>query len=233
MKVIFDPGHGGKDPGAVGNNLQEKDINLAVGLKAGKILERHNIEVIYTRTTDTFVELSERANMANKANVDIFVSFHANAAGNANAQGLETFSYPNSAKGTALAKCIQDSIIQARLYTKDRGIKTANFAVLRQTNMPAALVELGFITNSEDAKILRDKQNELALAVAKGVLNYLGIKYVNDKSDVLKINLHGKDLEVDGIIGDGTTYIPTRFLEKLGYKVGWENGKIYIDYKEE
>ncbi|WMM26808.1 N-acetylmuramoyl-L-alanine amidase [Tissierella sp. MB52-C2] len=178
MKVFLDAGHGGKDPGALGNGLQEKDIALSVTLKVGEILKRHNVEVIYSRTTDVFLELSERTNLANKANADIFVSIHCNAAENVNAKGVETFSYPNSTKGTALAKCIQDSILQSKIYTLNRGIKTANFAVLRQSNMPSALVELAFITNIDDFKILKDKQEELALAVAKGILNYLGVKYI-------------------------------------------------------
>ncbi|MBU5425027.1 N-acetylmuramoyl-L-alanine amidase [Tissierella pigra] len=184
MKVFLDPGHGGKDPGALGNGLREKDIALSVTLKVGEILKRHNIEVIYSRTTDVFLELSERTNLANKANADIFVSIHCNAAENINAKGVETFSYPNSTKGTALAKCIQDSIIQSKVYTSDRGIKTANFAVLRQSNMPSALVELAFITNVDDGKILKDRQDELALAVAKGILNYLGIKYIEKTKEL-------------------------------------------------
>ncbi|CAK7084050.1 N-acetylmuramoyl-L-alanine amidase [Tissierella sp.] len=185
-KIFIDAGHGGKDSGAVGNRLQEKDINLSVALKVGEILKRHNVEVIYSRTTDVFVELADRASIANKANADIFVSIHSNAADNIAAKGLETFSYPNSAKGTDLAKCIQDSILQSKIYTSNRGIKTANFAVLRQSNMPSALVELAFITNVEDSKILRDKQNELALSVAKGILDYLKINYIEETKETNK-----------------------------------------------
>lgn len=176
--------NGGKDPGALGNGLQEKDIALSVSLKLGEILKRHNVEVVYSRTTDVFLELSERTNLANKANADIFVSIHCNAAENVNGKGVETFSYPGSTKGTALAKCIQDSIIQNKVYTLNRGIKTANFAVLRQSNMPSALVELAFITNIDDSKILKDKQVELALTVAKGILNYLGIKYIEKTKEL-------------------------------------------------
>lgn len=184
IKVFLDAGHGGKDPGALGNSLKEKDIALSVTLKIGEILKRHNIEVLYSRTTDIFLELSERTNLANKANVDIFISIHCNAAGNINGKGVDTFSYPNSSKGIVLAKCIQDSILQSKVYTLDRGIKTANFAVLRQSNMPSALVELAFITNADDAKILKDKQEELALAVAKGIFNYSGIKYIEKAKEL-------------------------------------------------
>ena len=233
MKVFLDAGHGGKDPGALGNGLKEKDINLYVTLKVGEILKKHNIEVIYSRTTDVFLELTERTNLANKANADILVSVHVNAAENILAKGVETFSYPNSNKGTALAKCIQDSIIASKNYTSDRGIKTANFAVLRQSNMPSALVELAFITNVDDAKILRDKQDDLALSVAKGILNYLGIKYIEEKSNLVKIDLHGRELEIEGIVGNGVIHVPIRFIEQLGYSVEWKNGIVYIKYRKD
>lgn len=183
MKIFLDAGHGGKDPGALGNGIKEKDINLSVALKVGEILKKHNLEVIYSRTTDVFLELSERTAKANKSNADIFVSIHCNAAENVSAKGVETFSYPGSNKGTALAKCIQDSIISSKIYTIDRKIKTANFAVLRQSNMPSALIELAFITNVEDAKILKDKQDELAIAIAKGICRYFGVEYREEKKD--------------------------------------------------
>lgn len=181
-KVFIDPGHGGKDPGAVGNNIQEKNIVLSVSLKVGEILKRHKVNVVYSRTTDVFVELANRATMANKAKADVFVSIHCNSFTNTAAQGLETFNYPNSSKGAILAKCIQDVLLKDKLYTKNRGVKTANFAVLRVSNMPAALVEMAFISNKEDSDILKTKQDELALAIAKGILSYLGIKYVDKPS---------------------------------------------------
>ena len=178
MKIVhLDYGHGGKDPGALGNGIKEKDKVLSVGGKATKILEQHNVKVIHSRTTDVFIELHERANMANKAKADVFVSIHCNAFSDPKAQGVEVFSYPNSMDGKKLSQSILDSIIKDKLYTKNRGVKTANFAVLRLTKMTAALVELGFITNVSDSRILKNKQDELAVAVAKGVLGYLGIAY--------------------------------------------------------
>lgn len=186
-KVFIDPGHGGKDPGATGNGIKEKDITLSVSLKVGNILKRHNLEVFYSRTKDEFIDLSERATMANNKGTDVFVSIHCNSFSNSQAQGLETFSYPNSKNGTALSKCIQDSLLKDRLYTKNRGLKTANFAVLRETKMTAALIEMAFISNKEDSEILKQKQNELAESVARGILNFLGIKY-KAKVTVQKIN---------------------------------------------
>lgn len=180
VKVLLDPGHGGRDPGSIGNNLQEKDINLSVALKIGKILKRHSVKVFYSRTTDVFVDLGDRVIMANNANVDILVSIHCNSFDNPLAQGVETFSHTSSVKGSELAKSIQESLIRDKLYTKNRGIKTANFAVLRLTKIPASLVELAFISNDEDANILRNKQSELAESVAKGILKYMGITYVEN-----------------------------------------------------
>ncbi len=176
IKVWLDAGHGGKDPGAVGNGLKEKDITLAITLKVGKELERHGVKVGYTRKNDKTVNLNSRGPLANKYGADVFVSIHTNAH-NSNAQGVETYSFPNSKNGARLAKLIQDEVLKAKLYTKNRGTKTANFAVLRQSRMPAALIETAFITNKQDAELLKNKQNEFATAIAKGILKYLGINY--------------------------------------------------------
>lgn len=175
-KIHLDAGHGGKDPGALGNGLKEKDITLPVTLKVGSILNKYAIATTYSRTTDIFVELSERAQMANNTNADLFISIHTNAH-NSNAQGVETYSFPGSKNGARLAKCIQDSVLSSKLYTKNRGIKTAKFAVLRQTKMPAALIEMAFITNEQDARLLNDMRDDFAEAIAEGILDYLGIKY--------------------------------------------------------
>lgn len=181
LKVFLDAGHGGKDPGAVGNGLQEKNITLPVALEVGKILQRHGITVGYTRTTDTYVSLDDRCKKANDFGADIFVSIHCNAFEKPSAHGVETYSHIGSVKGAKLAKSIHDEVIKAKLYTRNRGTKTANFYVLRKTIAPAALIELAFITNKDDANLLRNKQTEFATAIAKGILNYFGIKYVEEK----------------------------------------------------
>ncbi len=182
-KVFIDAGHGGKDPGAVGNLLKEKDLTLPIALEVGEILKKHNVEIMQSRTNDTFIELTERAAMANKFNADIFVSFHINSAINILARGVETFSHIGSSKGAILAKNIQDQLVADKIFTSDRGTKTANFAVLRLTKMPAALVELGFISNSQDAALLRNRLSDMAKSVAKGILKNLGIKY-NDNNPI-------------------------------------------------
>lgn len=179
-KVFLDAGHGGKDPGALGNGLREKDIALLVMLKIGNILEDHGVTVGYSRTTDVFLELGDRAARANNFGSNVFVSIHCNAFTDISAKGVETYSYTGSTAGTNLSKSIQNSVIASGTYTINRGTKTANFAVLRFTNMTAALVELAFITNPQDASILRNSQNDLAVAVSKGILSYLGISYQGD-----------------------------------------------------
>ena len=157
----------------MGNGLLEKDINLSVSLKLGKVLENKGFNVIYTRKTDVYPSLSERTAIANRANADVFVSIHTNAFNSA-AFGYETYSYPTSTEGGKLAKDIHDSVIANKdLYNANRGAKKDNFQVIRETNMPAVLLELGFIDNSKDAKILVEKQDEFAQAIARGIVNYL------------------------------------------------------------
>lgn len=181
--VVLDAGHGGKDPGALGNGMREKDITLSVTLKVGKILKSNGVNVIYTRTNDKTLSLQERVNIANRNKADIFVSIHTNAFNDSSAKGLETYSFPNSVEGKKLAQRIQRQIINKRLYTSIRGIKTARFFVLRKTKMTSALTEMAFITNPEDAKLLRNKRNEFAEAIAIGILNYLGITYKVKKQE--------------------------------------------------
>lgn len=240
MKVFLDAGHGGKDPGALGNGLKEKDITLSVTLKVGEILKNHGITVGYSRTTDVFVELADRAKKANNFGADVFVSIHTNAAENINAKGVETFSYPGSVKGSRLAQAIQDSVLDDKLYTINRGTKTANFAVLRLTNMPAALVEMGFITNGEDANILKNRQNELAIAIAKGVLKFLGVPF-NASNNTIKVSINGKVREVKGYFKNGTNYVyvgdkayPIReVLTALGFKnIDWNNNTKTVIVKD-
>lgn len=131
------------------------------------------IKVLYSRTTDKYVGLSERARMANAWGADMFVSIHANAA-TASARGFETYSYPGSTRGRKLATDVHDAVLRNKsLYASNRGLKTANFAVLRLTNMAAILLELGFITNKYDAHLLKTKQDEFAKQIADGIRNHV------------------------------------------------------------
>ncbi len=180
-KVYIDPGHGGSDSGAVGiDNLLEKDVNLSVAKKLYNLLKKQNIEAKLSREEDKTLSLGQRTTEANNWGADVFVSIHCNAF-NGSASGVETFSF--SSLSADLAKDIQDSILKTGEYTKNRGIKTARFYVLRHTKMRAALVELGFVDHREDAKILRAKQDELAEAIARGICEYLGVKYTEPKQE--------------------------------------------------
>ena len=174
-KVFLDAGHGGHDSGALGNGMREKDIALSVVLKIGNMLKSHGFQVEYSRIEDVYLSSADRAVKANKLKADIFVSVHCNAFINESAKGVETFNYPGSIKGNILSESIQAEIIASSAYTVDRGTKTSNFAVLRLTDMPAALTELGFITNEQDAYILKNRQDDLAVAIFRGINNYLNI----------------------------------------------------------
>lgn len=194
IKIFIDAGHGGRDSGAVGNGLQEKDIALSVAKKVGVLLGRSGVMINYSRATDIYLNLTARAQMANAWGADLFLSVHVNSAENKSARGIETFHFPNSANGKELARNIQNELIALGLYTDpkhNRGVKSANFAVLRETKMPAALVELAFISNSEDAKLLRANEDNYANAVFKAV-----IKYVNRNKKIEE----SIDLSIDQFI---------------------------------
>lgn len=174
-KVFLDAGHGGTDSGAIGvNNLLEKDINLQVTKKVEALLKKQGIDVKLSRTDDKFISLTERSNMANTWKADCFVSIHCNAF-NKLAKGIETFS--SSQNTSNLAKDVHSELLNTKAYTLNRGTKTANYSVLTRTNMRACLVELGFIDNVDDAKILVEKQDDLALGIAKGICKFLNIEY--------------------------------------------------------
>lgn len=177
FNLVIDAGHGGKDSGACGNNLKEKDIVLSIVKKLKERLSpyKKEINLKLTRETDIFLELSERATISNNFKADLFVSIHCNSAENKTAQGVETYCYKlSNNKG---AKLIHEEIIKKGVYTKDRKVKEANFYVLRNTNAHAVLVETAFISNEEDAKILKSKQDDLVEAILRGILKYFGIKY--------------------------------------------------------
>ena len=172
--VIIDPGHGGKDSGAIGiGGVLEKDVILPISKRIAEILERNGIQVIMTRGSDYFVTLPGRVTMAQRANADVFVSIHANSAGanRPEVSGLETYHYDS---GLRLAQIVHSKILQS-LNVRDRKVRKARFYVLRKTSMPSILVETGFLTGRDDAAKLRTSayQNQMADAIAQGILQYL------------------------------------------------------------
>ncbi len=188
MLVAIDPGHGGFDPGAVGpNGLKEAHVNLAVALKVAEKLRKAGVEVKLTRTSDVFIDLQPRCDIANSFGADYFVSIHCNSAGTPEAKGTETYCYKFGGKGEILAKAIQAELIAAT-GRANRGVKTANFYVLRQTNMPAALTELAFISNPEEERLLGspDYQEKCATAIARGIGKVIGVKIIQEVLSMFK-----------------------------------------------
>lgn len=215
MIVQIDAGHGGHDPGAVGSSLKEKDIALSVALKIGNILKGKNVKVIQSRSKDEFIDLTERSRIANSNDVDTFVSIHVNDFNKDTAQGFEVFSFTKDSK---LAELVLNKVVRAKLYTKVRGLKTANFSVLRRTKAPAILIELGFIKNKDDVYLLKNKQDEFAEAIAAAIIEFLGVDYKVKKT---KIELNGRVKEVDTINVDGHNYVKLQDLR---------DSKIVVDY---
>ncbi len=172
--VVIDPGHGGRDSGAVGiNGLREKDVVLDIGKQVSTLLEQNGIKVIMTRSSDREVELEPRVQLAERVNANLFVSIHANAINmtRPDISGLETYYYHN---GLGLAKTIHNSILQ-KIGLPDRRVRQANFYVIKFTSMPAVLVEVGFVTGKDDASKLANPayRSQMAQAIAQGILQYL------------------------------------------------------------
>lgn len=215
--VVIDAGHGGKDPGAISANkrIYEKNITLAVALMVGKSIQENHpeVKVLYTRKTDKFVGLNDRARMANKANADLFISIHTNAAKNRSARGAETYTLgieeerternleiakrengvilleenhekqyanfnPNSPESYIIFEFIQSEYVKESIHIAqyvqenltsdanrhDRGVRQAGFLVLNATSMPSILVELGYISNAEEAKYLASSSGQKKLS---------------------------------------------------------------------
>lgn len=209
-KIYIDPGHNysGGDTGAVGYGLKEQDITVYVGNKLKALLIQNGIDVKMSRNTIYDVigngslnsSLSTRAANANSWGADLFISIHCNAA-NSKAYGTETYAYRSGTNAYRLAECVQKHLI-AETGRTNRGVKTANFAVITRTNMPAILVETAFIDNYGDNQYLASEagQNALALGIAKGVCEYLGIELTNTESEE---NLMSKEYdELNGRITD-------------------------------
>ena len=175
--IVLDPGHGGKDPGAVNGSITEKSITLKVTNLVKQKLEADGAKVLMTRTGDTYPTLPERVNFANNNFAELFISIHVNASTSSAAKGAET--YYNVSTGDSyqeeaiLAKLINDEIVkQADMY--NRGVKTADYYVISQNVIPAILVELGFISNSADlSKLNSSKYIEIfAKSIYDGIVQY-------------------------------------------------------------
>jgi N-acetylmuramoyl-L-alanine amidase len=207
--VVIDPGHGGSDDGASSHNLKEKIITLDLAHRVVPKLNALGFTAILTRETDEFVSLPERVAIANAVPGAIFISLHCNFSDNANARGIEIYRCEAKSEGTnirvtmtagtsegigdvenRLAQALGDSIM-GRLHSESRGLKIANFYVVRNVAFPAVLVECGFLTNAEDAKQLAEEnyREKLAQALAAGIAAYRslmgpnGVKSVSTNPD--------------------------------------------------
>lgn len=234
-KVVIDAGHGGDDPGAIGKKSKEKNIALAVALKLGNYIKTNfpEIEVIYTRKTDVFIELYRRAQIANSNKADLFISIHCNSTKSAEAYGTETWVLglnksqanlevakkengailfekdyasqydgfdPNSPEGNIIFSLYQNAYLDQSLKLADlvqkqfvnklgrhgRGVKQAGFLVLYKTTMPAALIELGFVSNpqEEDFLLSENGQNQIASGIYRAFKEY-------------KVNYEGGTIAID------------------------------------
>lgn len=179
-KVFIDPGHGGEDPGAIYYGIQEKDIVLDISNRMYNILKNQGAVVQMSRYDDvnlgetTREDLFKRAEMANSSGADIFVSIHANAHWSQNLSGIMTFHRREPLPGSVeLAKQIQKELVN-ELQLEDKGVRKADFVVIRETNMPAVLVEVAFLSNQEDAMLLSEPafRQRAAEAIVRGINNY-------------------------------------------------------------
>lgn len=271
--VVIDAGHGGKDPGAVSANKQiyEKDITLKVALMVGESIAASHpeVKVLYTRKTDKFVGLNDRARMANKANADLFISIHVNAAKNRSAKGAETFTLgveeertelsldvakrengvillednhektyanfnPNSPESYIIFEYMQSEFVKESIHLaqyvqenfakdanrQDRGVRQAGFLVLNATSMPSILVELGYISNAEEAKYLASAtaQKRLSQCITKAFDQYYAdLKKLQNNMLMAEESLSNEQENATGnlqtaVVRDDTPVFKVQFL---------------------
>lgn len=188
-KIVIDPGHGGNDAGAIGpTGVMEKNVTLKVALELKKLLEAEGAQVILTRENDRTVsekgakasdieELGARCEVANKNSADIFISIHADSFTRPEARGTTGYYYSKSTsgRGQKLADCIRRNLVE-QLGTPSRGTQPCNFYVVKHTDMPATLIELGFISNKDEEKLLDSKEGvqKAAQGILDGIEDYFG-----------------------------------------------------------
>ena len=171
--VVIDSGHGGANPGATYRGRQEKDDALALALAVGDILERNGIEVYYTRTTDVYESPFQKAMEGNAVGADYFVSIHRNSSPYPNQYtGVETLVYNRYGEAARLAANINEQLEMVGFV--NQGVnERPNLVVLNRTNMPAVLVEVGFINTDADNQLLDDRFYDVAQAIADGIIETL------------------------------------------------------------
>jgi N-acetylmuramoyl-L-alanine amidase len=174
--IVIDAGHGGKDVGAISClGFYEKTVNLQVARKVASLLRQRGLKVVMTREGDEFIELEERAAIANRNNAQLFVSIHCDSMEKSSTQGFTIYV---ARSGSRASRQAADAIAQAMAKTgiDKQGVREADYKVLIYTQGPAVLVELGYLSNYQEAGLLKDSsfQNRLAEAIADGVADFLG-----------------------------------------------------------
>lgn len=179
FKVVIDPGHGGKDQGATGaSGMSEKDFTLSLSKKVKDLLEENeNIEVYMTREEDTFISSVDRyrPEYANNLDADLFISIHGNTYEDPTVSGTEAYYYHEESK--SFAKSIYQKVVNSTGF-KDRGVKNNDFFVVKYTEMPSVLLEIGYLTNPEEEQQMLDDefQTSTAQSICDGVKEYLKIE---------------------------------------------------------
>ena len=211
-KVFVDPGHGGTESGAAYNGIAEEEMNLTISNKVTRNLKALGVEVVMSRTDDSFVGLAERGELANEYGADVFVSVHQNSFTSPSAHGIETYHHRDKAAHKPYAQDIQSELIK-NTGAYNRGVKTAGFAVLRESNMPSALVECGFISNVNEANKLKTDayQEKVAKSISDGVYEYLTENIVLQESAFSDIKGHFAESSIE------------KFTD-LGYLQGYGDG---------
>ncbi|WP_310485253.1 N-acetylmuramoyl-L-alanine amidase [Chamaesiphon sp. VAR_48_metabat_403] len=176
--VAIDPGHGGRDPGAIGlGGLREVDVIIPIAKRVAEILEKQGIAVKMTRTGDNYVGLDDRVAISREAGATLFVSIHANSIDNRpDVNGLETYHYNiGQSFADTVHRTVVDYVNKNGFYLNDRRVRSARFLVLRKSTIPAILVETGYLTSAEEVARLRrdDYQKVMAEAIAKGIIQYI------------------------------------------------------------
>ncbi|GGH45864.1 hypothetical protein GCM10008014_08170 [Paenibacillus silvae] len=237
-RIVIDAGHGAQDPGAIGpTGKREKDFNLTMAIKLDALLQANpNLQVSLTRSTDVFLELRQRVKIANDQPADLFISIHANSSTSSTANGTET--YFSRSTSAPLAGVIQRHM-QAATGFKDRGARYGSFQVIRDTKMDAVLLEVGFISNpAEEQKLFdNDFQDRVALAVAKGICEYLGVPFETEKPAApapypeMTVTVHtAAGSTYTGYNIKGITWVPSRPIgELLGGRIGYTKSKVTIN----
>ncbi|MFR9070863.1 MAG: N-acetylmuramoyl-L-alanine amidase family protein [Paraclostridium sp.] len=192
MKWYLDFGHGGKDPGALGSkNTKESDTVLKIGMIVKSKLEKHSQKVITTRESDSFYSLEYRTNKANKNSCDYFISIHMNSSTNKSAKGTESWVYDSNSKLYNLAKNLSSNL-STNLKTPNRRVKESKkFAVLKNSKMPALIIEIDFISNPEIESLCANESY---------------IKNVSDTIASTLLSFVGKDIVKDGDMSESNFY---------------------------